>query len=93
MSPSPSPLTKVAVLAAGYAVIDPELIAFGEEMTANFVKMLNGMLPVPLSIECTCAAFEDADIGHAAFCPLGEKAESDAAALAEWGELEPLDPQ
>jgi hypothetical protein len=37
----------------------------------------------PLSVECNCAAFEDADIGHDVLCPIGaaagEKAESDAA--------------
>ena len=33
--------------------------------------------PMTHSIECTCAA-QYGVIGHAAFCPLGEKAESDA---------------
>jgi hypothetical protein len=46
--------------------------------------------PVITSIECnklcTCAA-KSGVIGHAAFCPLGEKAESDACAMV------PLDPK
>jgi hypothetical protein len=47
------------------------------------------------SIECNCSAFEDADIDHAAACPLGvaagKKAESDAAAMAKAADCHELD--
>jgi hypothetical protein len=47
--------------------------------------MRSAATSIATSIECnacTCVAFEDADVGHVASCPLGERAESDAAAAA-----------
>jgi hypothetical protein len=68
-----------AMAAQAKAVIDPKLIALGEEMTANFVKTLRSM-----TVECTCAA-KSGVIGHAAFCPLGEKADTlEPGDVVEW---------
>ena len=46
----------------------------------QWLAFAHATAPIAHSIDCTCAA-KYGVIGHAASCPLGEKAESDAAAL------------